>query len=325
MAIEKTSLQVPFRVSEESPFPILIEVDTRLPYAGWQLMLRVYANDDYPLYRATVGEIGYVESKQKVVSGEALVFSGTDTASLSYPPSKNYGVTIRAASTAFDEFGIPTAISVYWDNEKQVLQASKKFYGIVEVDYIAPYRVVGYRYGQEIVEVGQLNGTTPITNVQYSAGWVYAYVARENQKPRFAAFEIPDIETTYDLGGAVDRIELYRKVSFALLTEDGMYEKSIGGDGTEFLPTDYGGYTVENKRTHLVGYMDRFGRKHELSYDIPPAQPFESQRAAAAAQGYPDMSWEFTDLTSPDQTYGDSSLLSDAIRHINQKKKEVGE
>lgn len=324
MAIKKTSLTVPFGVQEGRADRILIEVDTRLPYAGWQIMLRVYANDDFPLYRATEGEIGYVESKQKAVAGEALVFSGTDSASLSYPPSRAYGVRLRTTTRAFDEFGLPTTVSVVWDDENQVVKASKKFYGIVEVDYVAPYRVVGYRFAQEIVVVGQV-GASPITNVKYTSGWVYAYVTRENETPRFAAFEIPDIETTYDFGGAVDRIELYRQVSFAILTEDGMYEKSTTGDGTDFLPPNYSGYTVENKRTHLVGYMDRFGRKHELSYDIPPAIPYESQRLEGAAAGYPATSWEFTEFSDPSQTYGDSSLLSDAISHVNLKKKEVGE
>lgn len=324
MAIKKTTITVPFGVSATRAEPILIEVDTRLPYAGWQIMLRVYAGDDYPLYRATEGEIGYVESKQKVISGEALVFSGSDSAQLSYPPSSAYGVRLRTATRAFDEFGFPTTISVVWDAEEKTIKASKPFYGIVEVDYIAPYRVVGYRYAQEIVEVGS-TGTSPITSVSYSSGWVYAYVARENQKPRFEAFEIPDIDTTYDFGGSVDRIELYRKVSFALLTEDGMYEKSISGDGTDFLPPSYSGYTVENKRTHLVGYMDRFGRRHELGYDIPPAIPYESQRLSASAAGYPNTSWEFTEFSDPSQTYDDSSLLSDAIGHVNLKKQEVGE
>lgn len=335
MAIEKTALTVPFGEGDGNGLPIRIELLEGPAYGGWQVLLKVYANNDYPLYRATIGTVGYIESKQRVVEGEALVFSGSDSATLEYPPSAA-GPTIRAVSRAFDEYGAPTTVGVTWDNEQQAVKASKKFYGIVEVSYIAPYRVVGYNYAQEIVEVGTSNGTTPITNTINKAGWVFAYVVTErprlfgytpsaNERPRFAAFQIPDYELTFDFGGSVDRIELYRQVSFAILTEDGMYEKSTTGDGLDFVPSTYSGYTVENKRTHVVGYMDRYGRRHELSYDIPPAQPYESQRLEAKNNGYPAKTWEFTEFSEPDQTYDDSSLLADAIGHVSTKKKEVGE
>jgi hypothetical protein len=322
--IEKTSLLVPFDVGKGPSGAIRIELDPHIPYEGWQIILRVYASGDYPIYRATIGSVGRIESGIKEMKGEVVIFTNSDEASLSLPPSSYGGVRIYTTGHTYNSVGQQVAVAITWDSEAQKLKADKKFYGAVTVDYQAPYSIVGYRYGEESIVVGR-HLSKPIYSTKHTPGWVYAFVVRDGEKPRFGSYQIPDIEFTYDFGGAVDRLELYRLVSFALLTEDGMYEKHKDDDGEGFLPAGQDGYIVENKRTHLVGYLDKYGRAHELTYDVPLGIPFESERASANNQGYPDTSWEFTEFTDPSQTYDDSSLLTDAISAVQNKKKAVGE
>lgn len=322
--IETTSLIVPFNASLDSGGAIRIELDDHIPYAGWQVILRVYASGDYPIYRATIGEVGRIEDGIKEIQKEAVIFTNSNEASLSLPAGKYSGVRIYATGHTYDEVGTQIAVSITWDQDKQKLVADKKFYGAVTVDYQAPYSIVGYRYGQESIEVGQYHAG-PIYRTIYTPGWVYAFVVKDGEKPRFGSFQVPEIDFLYDLNGAVDRLELYRLVSFALLTEDGMYEKHKDGEGDGFLPAGQDGYTIENKRTHLVGYLDKYGREHELTYDVPLGIPFETERASAATQGYPVTTWEFTTFSDPSQTYDNTSLLYDAIQAVENKRKKVGE
>lgn len=323
--IEKTDLVVPFALDTSGAGgAIRIELDPHIPYEGWQIILRVYASGDYPIYRATVGEVGRIEDGIKQVKGEAVIFTNSDEASLSLPAGKLSGVRIYATGHTYDAEGKQIAVSVTWNRDTYKLEADKKFYGAVVVDYQAPYSIVGYRYGVESEVAGRYL-SKPLYRNKYTAGWVYAFVVKPDKKPRFGSYQIPDIDFTYDFGGSVDRLELYRLISFALLTEDGMYEKSKDGEGDAFLPAGQDGYVVENKRTHLVGYLDKFGRAHELTYDVPLGIPFESERASAALQGYPNTSWEFTQFTDPSQTYDDSSLFTSAIQAVQNKQKEVGE
>lgn len=322
--IQKTSLVVPFGDDALGDGgDIRIELEEHIPYAGWQIMLRVWANGDYPSYRTSRGEVGYVESGIKEIRGETVLFRNADTATLSYPIGKVSGVRIYRSGHTFDENGKAIGVSVTWDADKRQLVADKKFYGVVIVDYQAPYSIIGYRYEQEITPAGT-GSASHLLRVTNIPGWVYAFIVRDGVKPRFGAFEIPDIETTYDFGGVTDRLELYREVSYGILTPDGMYEKSTG-DGNDFLPAEFeDSYTIENKRTHTVGYLDKNGRKYEQSYDVPLGIPFETERASAVNQGYPIKSWEFSTYSEPSQTYDDSSLLTTATMEIDLKKQEVG-
>lgn len=297
---------------------VLIEVDPTPPHVyGYQYMLRVYSGGDRPTVRATLGEVSVLAYKAKMVEEEGLTFDGTDTASVKYPVGNVS--RLRVTGDTFNEKGSRISVSLHWDEDRQQVVASKEFYGVATISYEAPYVLVGYNYEKRKQVVGKYHGRR-LYQIMNIPGTVYAFV--QSEPPKVGSFQIPEYEFSFS-DNPQDRVELYRQVSYAQVTAEGVFERHENHPNQTFVPNDYENYVVENKLTHLVGYMDRFGRRYELTYTIVPKKPFSGFSDASAA-GYPVKTWEFVTFDNPDQAFSDENLYRQAITYVSEKRAEVG-
>lgn len=312
MARNTTHVTVEFGAAAGQGGQVVIEEDYKRAQ-GYEFTLRAYTRGLYPTIRATVGTVTRLGVGEREVRDEALSFNGSDSATLRYPATSD--VHITTTGDTFDENGNNVSVSFHYDEETNSVIASRAIYGFVKARYSAEYTQIGYMYEKEFVSLGTYGGVN-IRSTRWIPGSVYVFV-RSEQPPLVGSFDIPDYEYTLD-DGPQDTIELWRDISYAQVTDRGVYERHRNWPTETFVPDDYDNYVLDAQRTHKIAYMDKLGRLFEQDYSVDAAMPYESNGGAASADGYPHITTQYARLDNPSQTWGSEQLFSQARTYLSQ-------
>jgi hypothetical protein len=209
--------------------------------------------------RATVGTLTRGNVKPVDVPGGMVQFSGSNTATLPRVPV--YSSPLFNILFAFDMEGQPTSIAVVYDASSYQVRANKPCYAAVAY---TPFKTSGeqYTYQADLQTFG--NGSITTFGV-------------------IAAFYPPKSITTYQVppsnvdGGEVD-VEVYRRVSYAVTTPDGEFEKppqypTLGTYPDRPLVIDTG-TSLRTERVHEIGFITEAGRAYVRSFYVPIREPY---------------------------------------------------
>jgi len=244
--------------SDSGSRPIVIEPDPSF-YPDFDTHLIVFPIN--PTALAT--DVGYVfntgATKIVPVPTGTLTFSGGISASLPKEPHTYPEFQVMFAFSAED--GSPISVFASYNSATKQVEVSKPCYAAVKyTSYTARGALITYR---PVLSAGSFGVT-----VNY--GVVSAFLAPSS----IAIYKVPLLQVD---DGNIE-LELYRRVSYAVTTQDGEFE----------LPPNYpsdGKYpslsfeidvsvSLKTQRVHEVGYMDLRGRARVDNFHVPVKTPY---------------------------------------------------
>ena len=254
-----SQLQItPHELTDPSGFVRASFASLGAPYVYLRLYPPVLA-----MLRATIGSVCQLGVRSETVTGEAVLFRGTDTASTAKLVSGGLGV--EYAGLTFDADGQPVEVSITADASGG-LRASKAFYGAAICSYTSEYRLLKYSY-----EVTALTGG----GARITGGSVLAFYGGQVASYDLPAPDLPQAQP--------DLAELYRIVSYTILQKESEYEKppgwpDSGGYPAYGLPVSAGPDPdkdwIQSERVHEIGWIDGYCRLSTHRNPIQPAKPF---------------------------------------------------
>lgn len=270
----------------ETPLVIIEKHDVLCPNAGDAVCIRIYPDKVFKV-RASAGEVERTDEVRQEIRKEFLRFTNSDEATTSYPL---YGLESLDVSFAFDEEGnqIGAGSAIFpssdpfklWietnENGAKKIKCSRKFFGVVKIEYFTQYRLWEYRPGVE--EFGN--------NLLYTGGGK-GYKATFGTIAAFyngtlALYDVPG----YDVAEYEEYREAYRVVSRYLVNENGAWEKPEGWPGETWVedgsPDPSGGYQ-ELQRVHELGLLQyrSGGRVVEQRFEYRPELPRRTNQVFA--------------------------------------------
>lgn len=261
---------VPHTIEDDDGFVIAQYTTLANPY----LWLRLYPAVNAKL-RAAVGSVISDGVRAERVTNEVVVFTGQAQAQTKYPASGGLALDYEGMTFDADGHAISAHVGVGADG---ALHADPPFYGAVIVSYDTTFKLLKYSYGFESFDGGLLAGaiTGGLTSGggKIKGGAVLAFYGGEVASYTPPAPELPSEEG--------DRTELWRDVSYAIETRDGVYERPVGWTGAAGSPTWAGGkpdpeeWWNEIERVHKVALLDQFCRPVTRSYYVPAGMPYQT-------------------------------------------------
>lgn len=264
--------------ADDTPIVIIEKHDKLCPNAADAICIRIYPDAVFKV-RTSVGEVKRTDTAVQEIRKEFLRFTNSDEAQTSYPL---YGLENLDLSFAFDEEGnqIGAGSAIFpsadpfklWvernDNGATKIKCSRKFFGVVKIEYFTKYRLWEYRPGVE--EFGSnLLYTNGDRGYKATFGTIAAFY-----KGTLAMYDVGG----YDVGEYEEYKEAYRVVSRYLVNENGAWEKPEGWPGETWVetgsPDPSGGYQ-ELQRVHELGLLQyrSGGRVVEQRFAYRPELP----------------------------------------------------
>jgi len=153
------------------------EDDERTSIEDDELYLRLYPAKPELLIR-TSGTIVSKGSRNKENS-EFIIFSGEGEGSLRYPEATN--VSYEVIGSTYDADGSPINTKFTFDNTKNAIVADTPCYGVLKVEYTAPYHSYLYTFSGDPCSVDLVNGKIQTVG-GYDVSLIVAINAADNDK-----------------------------------------------------------------------------------------------------------------------------------------------
>lgn len=292
----------------------------REPPGWWRrhdFYLRLYHGGKSFDLRTSDGAVTRLERGVKEIQGEGLVFSGGDTVTPRYPvtgggQSLTLGgsgtIHLRRRGAFFDENGKSVSPSFTFDPVSGQVKSSIRGYGLVIANYTSPYTVIGFDYRRDVHWDGR-----SLTRYIFS-GTVFAFAEETKDVASYTvpefAYEVEDPDN--------DKVEVYRDVSFAQVTSDGVYERHKDWPAKTFVPNDYPGSVLDVKRCHEVVYVDKWGRTQSDRYSIKLEKPFAGGHPSDT---YPVIKTEYADIS--EDLPSDLKAAAERVLSAKKAKSEI--
>ena len=206
--------------------------------------------------RASIGTVVRGSSEFEEITDEALLFSGSTTASTRRPVIQL--ATLVSYGATFDRDG--NSISPSFSIVNGVVTASEEVFGSVVINYRTSFKQIDYE-GED---------TSGGQGLAFDLGTVLAFF-----NGSVAQLTIRPTDFEEDQGTV-----LYEVTSEAVAQKDGLFEKPPDWTGQPGSPTFPGGFPDPNEasqtheRVHETGYITPQGSTFVRTQFVPPAKPF---------------------------------------------------
>ena len=296
MASLETSLDVSFS-TDEGEKPLNLEFERFIPEIGnpaGKAILRLYPAVKAELF-ASRGWVQAGGTRYEDIKIELVTFNKSSTANtqhiMKYAPSitKNWTFDINTGRKVW-------GVKFTGKAGTNVITCNQAITGVVFVTYKAEYKELIFTMAIEYT--GRTSRYSYTGNMIFHKGTVLAYydgvVAQVEVTP--PTLTSPTAETSK---------ELYRVVSYVVVTEDGAWEspddwpeKNVYASKPGVEGPEIGSSFIEHERVHEVGIVDDFGRFSYVRYVTPDRQPFATDETYKPVYDF-EFSYSKTDITDP--------------------------